>query len=226
MFVGHAALAFAAKRKEPRVSLAVLLAATYALDLLWPALVLLGVERVRIAPGATAFSPFDFEWYPWSHSLLMALVWGVVGGLLIYAVRRRAGAALIVGGLVVSHWVLDLIVHRPDLPLWPGHGSPLVGLGLWNSIPGTLIVEGAMFAAGVAFYLGGSRAKDRIGSVALVGLLVLLTLAWVSGPFSAPPPSASAVAWVGLAFGILVIPWVAWIEKHRVMTGATGTTGT
>jgi len=223
MFVGHAALAFAARRQEPRVSLAELLAATYALDLIWPVLVLLGVERVRIAPGVTAFTPLDFEWYPWSHSLLMALVWGVVGGLLVYAVRRRAGDALLVGALVVSHWVLDGVVHRPDLPLWPGHGSPLVGLGLWNSIPATLLVEGAMFVAGVALYLGGSRAKDRIGSVALFSLLVLLTLAWVSGPFSAPPPSTNAVAWVGLVFGILVIPWAVWIEKHRVMAGATGT---
>jgi hypothetical protein len=222
MFVGHAALAFAAKRKEPRASLAELLVATYALDLLWPVLVLLGVERVRIAPGVTAFTPLDFEWYPWSHSLLMAVVWGIAGAGIVYAVRRRAGAALIVGALVVSHWVLDFVVHRPDLPLGPGRGSPLVGLGLWNSIPGTLIVEGAMFVAGVALYLGGSHARDRIGSVALYSLLALLTLAWVSGPFSAPPPSAGAVAWVGLAFGILVIPWAVWIERHRGATGATG----
>ncbi len=217
MFVGHAALAFAAKRTAPRVSLAELLVATYALDLIWPALVLLGIERVRITPGDTAFTPLAFDWYPWSHSLLMAIVWGLVGGGVVYAARRRARAAVIVGALVVSHWVLDLIVHRPDLPLWPGHGSPLVGLGLWNSIPGTLIVEGAMFVAGVWLYLGGTRAKDRIGSIALFALLGLLALAWVSGPFSAPPPSATAVAWVGLLFGILVVPWIAWIERHRVM---------
>ena len=217
MFVGHAALAFAAKRKEPRVSLAELLVATYALDLLWPALVLLGVEHVRIAPGNTAFTPLDFESYPWSHSLAMAIVWGVVGAAIVYVARRRMRAALIVGGLVVSHWVLDLIVHGPDLPLWPGAGSPRVGLGLWNSIPATLIVEGGMFVAGVAYYLGGSRAKDRLGSIALYALLALLTLAWVSGPFSAPPPSAAAVAWVGLLFGILIVPWIAWVERHRVM---------
>jgi len=217
MFVGHAALAFAAKRKEPRVSLAELLVATYALDLIWPALVLLGIERVRIAPGDTAFNPLAFDWYPWSHSLAMAIVWGAVGAGIVYAVRRRMGAALIVGGLVVSHWVLDFIVHRADLPLWPGVGAPRVGLGLWNSIPGTLIVEGGMFAAGVAYYLGGSRAKDRVGSIALYALLGLLMLAWVSGPFSAPPPSAAAVAWVGLLFGILVVPWIAWVERHRVM---------
>lgn len=217
MFVGHAALAFAAKRQEPRVSLAELLVATYALDLIWPALVLLGAERVRVAPGDTAFNPLAFDWYPWSHSLLMAVVWGVAGGGLVYAARRRAGAALMVGALVVSHWVLDLITHRPDLPLWPGHASPLWGFGLWNSIPGTLLVEGAMFVAGVALYLGGSRAKDRIGTIALFALLGLLVLAWVSGPFSPPPPSDTAVAWVGVIFGILVVPWIAGIERHRVM---------
>jgi len=219
MFVGHAALAFAAKRKEPRVSLAALLVATYALDLIWPALVLLGVEHVRIAPGITAFTPLDFESYPWSHSLLMAVVWGVVGASVVYLVRRRGGAALIVGALVVSHWVLDLIVHPPDLPLWPGASSPLVGLGLWNSIPGTLLLEGALFAGGVALYLRGSRAKDRVGSIALSSLLVLLVLAWISGPFSAPPPSATAVAVVGLAFGVLIVPWAVWVERHRVTRG-------
>jgi hypothetical protein len=215
MFVGHAALAFAAKRKEPRVSLAELLVATYALDLIWPALVLLGIEHVRIAPGNTAFTPLDFQSYPWSHSLLMAIVWGVVGAGVVYAARRRARAAVIVGALIVSHWVLDVVVHGPDLPLWPGASAPRVGLGLWNSIPGTLIVEGGMFVAGVAYYLRGSRAKDRIGSIALYALLALLTLAWVSGPFSTPPPSASAVAWVGLILGVLVVPWIAWVERHR-----------
>lgn len=219
MFVGHAALAFAAKRKEPRVSLAELLMATYALDLLWPVLVLAGVERVRIAPGITAFTPMDFEWYPWSHSLLMATVWGLVGAALVYAARRRASAALLVGALVPSHWMLDFIVHRADLPLWPGTGSPLLGLGLWNSIPATLVLEGALFVAGVSLYLRDSRAKDRVGAVALYGLLVLLVLLWVSGPFSPPPPSTVAVAAVGLAFGLLIVPWAVWIERHRVTTG-------
>jgi hypothetical protein len=213
MFVGHTALALAAKARARRTSLGLLLAAAVGLDLLWPVFLLLGIEQVRIAPGDTAFSPLAFDSYPWSHSLLMALLWA---GLLGLAVARRGaerGAPLLLGGLVVSHWVLDFISHRPDMPLWPGR-SPLLGLGLWNSIPATYLVEGAMFLGGIALYLRTTAARDRIGSWGLAGFLVVQAAMWASGPWSSPPPSASFLAWFSLGLWLFVL-WAGWVDGHR-----------
>ena len=207
MFVGHSALALASKARVPEASFALLITAVFALDLLWPVFLLLGIERVRIDPGNTAFTPLAFDAYPWSHSLLLACVWGA---LLALVSRRHR---LLVGALVVSHWVLDLVTHRADLPLWPGH-SPLLGLGLWNSVAATLLVEGLLFGAAIFLYLRASRANDRIGAFALWSLLLFQAAIWVSGPWSPPPPSAQAIAWVGLA-GVLFVPWAAWIDRHR-----------
>ncbi len=142
MFVGHLAVALAAKRVEPRAPLGTLVGAAFAFDLIWPVLLLAGIEMVRIDPGNTAFTPLAFDDYPWSHSLSMAFVWAVAVGRVAAAVLRHARAGLIIGLTVLSHWVLDFFMHRPDLPLWPG--GPEVGLGLWNSIPLTLLVEGLL----------------------------------------------------------------------------------
>lgn len=207
MFVGHTALALAAKARAPEARLSHLVTAVFALDLLWPLFLLLGIERLRIVPGITAFNAMGFQSYPWSHSLVMALVWGV----LLAAILRSS--PVLVASLVVSHWLLDLVVHRPDLPLWPG-SSPTVGLGLWNSVPATLLVEGALLLAGTAAYLRATRARDRTGALALWGLLVFQGVIWVTSPWSPPPPSTQAVAWVGLAM-FLFIPWAAWIDRHR-----------
>lgn len=218
MFVGHLATAFAAKRLEPKVPLGAAVAAAFGLDFLWPVLLLLGLETVRVDPGNTAFTQLDFVSYPWSHSLLLTLAWG---GLAALAARRLLGdarVAAILGGLVVSHWVLDLVTHRPDLPLWPN--GPEVGLGLWASVPATLALEGLLLAVAVAVYVSESRPRDRRGTVGLVALLVVCTLLWASGPFAPPPPSADAVAWAGLALWLLA-PWAWWIEKHREVPGAS-----
>lgn len=217
MFVGHAALALAARPHTPRTSLGILMAAAFGLDLLWPIFAVAGLEWFRIEPGATAFTPLAFDHYPWSHSLVLALVWGVAA---LIATRARGRDALVVGALVVSHWVLDAVVHRPDLPLWPGD-SPLIGLGLWNSIAGTFVIEGVLWVAGIAVYLRATRARSRTGTVALAALLVFLTLVWASGPFSPPPPSPRSVTVV--AFATFLIPlWAAWADRHRDLS-APGT---
>jgi len=213
MFIGHTALAFAAKSRTPRTSLGLLYAASEGLDILWPPLLLLGIERVRIEPGNTAFTPLAFDSYPWSHSLLMSLCWGAVLAAIMW--KRGAGgrAAAWAGSLVVSHWFLDALSHRPDLPLWPG-GSLLIGLGLWNSIPATFIVEGLLFVGGLALYLHTTRASDRIGSWGL-GLFVLLQFGmWLAGPGAPPPPSVPALAWASLGIWLFVA-WAAWIDRHR-----------
>jgi len=214
MFVGHAAVALAARSRTPSIPLGWLFAATFGLDLLWPVFLLLGVERVTIAPGATAFSPLVFDSYPWSHSLAMALVWGAAAFALARGLHRSAGEAAVLGGLVISHWVLDYVTHVPDLPLWPGH-SPHVGLGLWQSVAGTLLIEGAMYLAGIYLYFRTTRPRDRIGAVGLGVLLFLCAALWAPGPIAAPPPSARALAWFTLGLWLFVA-WAGWADRHRV----------
>src|SRR5881392_3878826 len=132
MFVGHFALGFAAKRVTPGVSLAMLFGAAQLADLMWPAFLLAGVEQVRIDPGNTAMTPLDFVSYPYSHSLAALLVWGIAIGAVYRAVAGGRRTVWVLGTLVVSHWLLDYVTHRPDMPLYPG--SAKYGLELWRSI--------------------------------------------------------------------------------------------
>jgi len=213
MFIGHYAVGLAAKRLEPRLSLPVLLAAPQVLDLLWPVFLLSGIEHVEVAPGDTAFTPLRFDSYPWSHSLVMSIVWGVAFGAIVRARGASIRGAAIVAALVVSHWVLDFASHRPDMPLWPGAG-PLLGLGLWRSVPATLVVEIGMYAAGVALYATRTRAKDGTGTWSFVGLIVFLFAAYIGNVLGPPPPSAGAVAASGLALWLVPL-WGIWIERHR-----------
>ena len=212
MFVGHLAVALAAKRMEPRVSLSASVAAAFGLDLLWPVLLLLGVETVRINPGDTAFTSLAFDSYPWSHSLLVVLGWSAAGvflGRVLFS-SWRAGTTL--GGLVLSHWVLDWVTHRPDLPLWPA--GPVVGLGLWNSVLGTIIVEASLLFVGLWLYVGTTFARDRIGHGSLISLVGVTGLIWATQPWAPLPPSTTAVAYGALILWLLP-PWAAWIERHR-----------
>ena len=214
MFVGHLAAALAGKRAEPSVSLGWYVGAATALDLLWPIFLLLGLEQVRIAPGATAFTPLVFESYPWSHSLLMDCVWGAaLGGLALWAGARRR-AAWIVAALVVSHWALDFASHAPDMPLWPG--GPRFGLDLWRSIPATLLVEGALWSAGLVLYLKGRRARDWIGRIAFWSLVGISTVMWILGPWSPPPATPRQLGWFAL-IGWIIVPWAALADRHYTL---------
>jgi hypothetical protein len=213
MFIGHFGIALAAKRVTPRTSLGTLIFSAQFLDLLWPILVLSGIEHVVIAPGITKVSPLNFIDYPISHSLELALMWSVLVGLLYFLLRRAARAALVVGVCVLSHWVLDYISHRPDLPLTL-HGYTRVGLGLWNSWPASIAVELAIFAAGVAVYLSATKARDRIGNFGLWSLVGFLVVAWLGSLLAAPPPSARAVAWSAVSMWLLVL-WGWWADRHR-----------
>lgn len=213
MFVGHFAVALAAKKVTPYTSLGTLALAAQLVDLVWPTFLMLGIERVRVDPGNTAVTPLAFEHYPWTHSLLMGLVWGAALAAVYGFFRRYRRGAQVVGLAVVSHWILDLIVHRPDLPLVPGV-SYFVGLELWRSVPLTSAVELSMLAIGVALYVRSTEPTDRIGTYALggfVGGLLAIHFANLLGP---PPPSAEAVAIVGQAQWLLVALAV-WIDRHR-----------
>ncbi len=206
MFVGHIGAAFAGKRLSPSTSLVWFVAAANFVDLLWPIFLLLGIETVRVAPGDTAFTGLAFESYPWSHSLLMVVVWGVALGALARWRGVDKRGSMIVGALVVSHWVLDFVTHRPDLPLWPGQETGY-GLGLWNSMVGTYAVEIVLWAVGIALFL-----RVRRGGVAFWSFVVVSTLMWATSPFAPPPPDASAIAWFGI-FGWIIILWAWWIER-------------
>jgi hypothetical protein len=213
MFVGHFAVALGAKRVEPKLPLATLVAAACGLDLLWPVLLLVGLETVRIDPGNTPFTPLDFSSYPWSHSLVMSLVWAALAGHVTRVVTKRMSAGLLVSALVFSHWALDFVTHGPDLPLWPG--GPKVGLGLWNSIGATLVVEGAILAAGIAIYLRTTKPRDAQGRWGFWAFIVTVTAIWASQPFGAPPPSALAIGIVGAIGAVLFVAWTAWFDRHR-----------
>jgi hypothetical protein len=217
MFVGHLALALAGKRAAPSVSLGWLMAAVCASDLFWPVFLLLGWERVRIVPGATPFTPLVFDSYPWSHSLLMGCVWGAA----LAGLARWRGiaprATMLLALLVLSHWVLDFITHAPDMPLWPGP-SPRLGLGLWSSIPGTLVVEGALWLVAIALYLRSPGRFDGTGLIAFWSLVTICTVMWAAGPWTPPPPSPRALAWFAL-IGWLIFPWAALADRHRIRGG-------
>ena len=148
MFIGHFAVAFAVKRAAPRTSLGVTFAAAQLVDMLWPIFLLLGWEQVRIEPNANPFLTLDFTSYPWTHSLAMGVVWGAVFGGLYFAVTKYKRGAIVVALLVPSHWVLDAVVHVPDLPLYPG-GAARIGLGLWSSPVAAIVVEAILFLAGL-----------------------------------------------------------------------------
>ena len=213
MFIGHFGVGFAAKRYAPRAGLGVLFLAAQFIDLLWPTLLLLGVERVAIAPGTTVVTPLDFEHYPVSHSLLAVVGWAVLVGGGYFALRGARREALVLALLVISHWLLDALVHRPDLPLAP-FGEARVGLGLWNSMTATLLVEMPLFFVGAWFYARATRARDAAGRWGLWGLVGFLLLIHAGNLFGGPPPTVAAIGWVGQAQWLLVL-WGFWLDRHR-----------
>ena len=212
MFLGHFGVAFAAKKAAPKTSLGTLVFAAQFADLLWPILLLLGTEHVRIVPGLMAASPFDFTSYPISHSLVAQLGWGTLLALIYFAVKRNGKSALMVGALVPTHWVLDFIAHRPDMPIYPG--GPKYGLGMWNSVPLTISVEYVLFAAGIVLYFNTRRAKDSTGNWAYWSLVLLLGVVYPASLFGPPPPTVQALAWSAVAIW-LTVPWAAWADRNR-----------
>lgn len=213
MFLGHFALGFAGKRVAPALSLGALFAAGQLADLVWPNLVMAGIERVEIRPGATVVSPLEFVSYPWSHGLLTLALWGALAGLAVRALGRSWRAAAVIWAVVTSHWLLDFATHVPDLPLAPGLEAKL-GLGLWHSRPATLVAELGLLAGGLALYLGATRARDRIGRFGLAGLVALLVGIYAASLLGPPPPDASVLAWSAQAVWLLVaFGW--WIDRHR-----------
>jgi membrane-bound metal-dependent hydrolase YbcI (DUF457 family) len=217
MFIGHFGVAFAAKKLAPRTNVAVAILAGEFVDVVWPILVLLGVEKLRIVPGMTVVTPLDFVSYPWTHSLLMSFVWGILFSGVFYAICRDGRAATVLAAVVISHWFLDYLTHRPDLQLAPGLPARY-GLGLWNSRLWTYIVELAIFFGGVAIYMRCTRALDGKGRWGFPGYVAFLLVLYIVN-LQGPPPPAINVAMVISEFGtILLFAWAWWFDQHREVT--------
>lgn len=217
MFIGHYGIALAAKHLAPRTSLGTLVLAAEFLDVLWPIFLIAGVEHVRIAPGITRVVPLDFYDYPVSHSLVTTVGWCIAFAVVYYLLQRYRYGAWVLGALVLSHWFLDALVHRPDMPVTPR--GLLVGLGLWNSIAATVIAEGGLLVIGLIVYLNTTTARDGIGRWAFWTLIILLTAIWVNSLRGAPPPSLHALEWTTLSLWITVA-WGWWADCHRNATHA------
>jgi hypothetical protein len=214
MFLGHFGLGLAGKRAAPNMSLGSLFLAVQFADLLFWIMTLIGAEHFAISPGATRVTPMDFFDYPYSHSLLALVAWGAIVGSIYWIARDSfaGGIVLLVG--VVSHWVLDVVVHRRDMPL--GLHGPYYGLQLWRSLPLTIVVEAVVFGAGVLVYLATTRARDGVGVWAFWGLVAFLAVSWLASILGPPPPSERVVQWAGLAMWLFV-PWGWWIDRHRAL---------
>ena len=213
MLIGHFGTGLAGKKVAPTPSLGTLMFAAQFIDLLWPILILLGLERVEIDPGNTIVMPLNLVHYPISHSLLAVFVWALLIGGIYFLIKRHGKNAFWLGALVVGHWILDLITHRPDLPLIPWSETK-VGFGLWNSLWGTLVVEGFIFLGGAYLYITSTRATNRRGSYGLWLFLGLLLAIYVGGLIGPPPPSVESIAIVGLSQWLFVL-WAYWIDRNR-----------
>ena len=213
MFIGHFAIGFAAKRIEPTVSLGTYFIAVQLADLLWPFLLLLGVEQVAIVPGITAVTPLDFVSYPISHSLATVVLWAALFGFFYKLTSKNIRGGWMLAMAVVTHWLLDWITHRPDMPLFPGN-SPLLGLGLWHSILWTEILELSIFGAGVFLYAKATHALNKKGSIGLWSLVIFFLVINVANLMGPPPPSVEAITWSAMLQWLFVI-WAFWIDRNR-----------
>ena len=217
VFVGHLAVGLAAKRAAPRVSIAALIFAAVLADVLWIALFAAGIEKVAIEPGITVANSLNLVYIPFSHSLLANAVWGGLLGGVYWLLRRDPAGAWILVALVVSHWVLDVITHRPDMQLAPGVDARF-GLALWNSRLATFVVEGALWGAALVVYARTTRARRRAGVYGFWIVVAVLSVLWVSSLSGDPPPSLRALAIVNTIFLTVLLMWAEWIERSRPAT--------
>ena len=215
MFIGHFGVGFGAKKIISKPSLGTLFLASQFIDLLWPLFLLFGIEQVKIDPGNTVVTPLNFIYYPFSHSLIGVLIWAILFAGVYFLLKKDLKVAVWLGILVTSHWILDLLTHRPDLPLL-FNNETMVGFGLWNSFIGTIIIEGSIFAAGIYFYLKITKAKNRTGNIAFWSLIGFLVIIYLSNLFGPPPPSEEPIGLIGLAQWLL-IAWAYWIDKNRTV---------
>ncbi|MFX1263348.1 MAG: hypothetical protein ACFFAZ_14805 [Promethearchaeota archaeon] len=229
MFIGHYGVAFALKRYAPKTSLGLLFIAVQLSDIIFFVLLALGIEHARIIPGFTEASPLDLYDFPISHSLLGSLAWTVAAYLVVRFIplrhsndmiyRQRAALVLSVG--VFSHFVLDFLVHTPDLLLVPGLDMK-IGLGLWNSTIATILVElGILVIGGVIYLRSSSSGAGVVGKYGLYAFMILLIVITVLTPFMTYPDSLALAMQGGLANAALIlIAW--WLDGKRSVSALGG----
>jgi len=221
MFIGHYGVSLGAKPYRPGLSLGVLFLAVQFLDVLFSIFVLLGVEKLRIVPGFTAYNPYDLYRMPYSHSLVGAIGWSVLVGaggwlwLRRSPVRERPASAIVLAAAVFSHFVLDVPMHTPDLPLTPAGGSPRIGLGMWNHPVAATACELAVLVAGGALYLRASRPRTRGARIATAVFGLILVLLTVATRFMPAPPSAPAFAVQALVSYLVLAGAAEWVDRKR-----------
>lgn len=215
MFIGHFGLSFAAKKAAPRVSLGILFIATQFADILWPFLLLFHVEKMALLPGYTKTNAFEFLYYPYTHSLFMSILWGALTVILYWLFKKDTRGAVVVGLCVVSHWFLDLIVHTVDLPLTP-FSDFKVGLGLWNHVALALVLETVIFLTGAYLYATFTKASNKTGKWAFIGLVVFLLVFQVANTFGPTPPDSIMILFVSsiILMGIIV-SLSFWVDRNR-----------
>jgi membrane-bound metal-dependent hydrolase YbcI (DUF457 family) len=219
MFVGHYGPGLAVRALRPETPLWLLFVAAQLVDIAWALLVLGGIEKLRIDPGITAANPLDLYYMPYTHSLVAAMLWSLAMGIVCRRIFRWPGwsAAAWIGAVVLSHWVLDWLVHRPDLPLYDNTAK--VGLGLWNYLGLSLGLEVLVLAGGLWLYMKKTRpmtTAGRVGPVALAVFMLAIQGSSLVGPY---PPSPAVVAVSGLAMYILFAALGGWIDRQRVPVG-------
>jgi hypothetical protein len=215
VFVGHFAAALAGKSIAPKVSLGTLILAAAFSDVLWIAFFVLGIEQVVIQPGIMVANSLNLVYIPFSHSLLMDVVWGALFAAVYYLLRHDLRGAWVLFFAVLSHWVLDVVTHRPDMPLAPGLELRF-GLGLWNSRLATFIVEGALWFGAILLYVRATKPVKRSGVYAFWTMIMLLTALWVTSLGGDPPPSLRFLAIVNTIFFAVVETWAVWMNRSRV----------
>ena len=216
MFIGHFALALGAKKFAPQVSLGILFLACQLADIIWPNLVLLGIERLEIEPGITIMTPLNFVHYPYSHSLVMLALWSAIFAAL-YAMIRHSNkkTVIVIAVLGLSHWILDVLTHRPDMPITAGDTS-FIGFGLWNFPIVAVPFELLLFGLGIWLYTHQTKPLNRRGAIGFWALMLFLLVVYAASLFGPPPPSPTAVAWSAQAMWI-IIAWGFWVDKHRTI---------
>jgi len=226
MLVGHVAVGFAAKRFYPHWSLGTLVFAAMLADVLWCVLMLAGIEHVTVTGGRGAANYFHATDIAWSHSLATGAVWASAVVMMRRVKMRRlksphytdprstgdSAPSWVLAVAVLSHWVLDVIAHTPDMPLAPGTSARL-GLGLWTSIPATLLVEGGFWVLALALFRAQRRTRSVLGALVLWSGAAFLTLAWYNNIAGPPPPDARSVPIASLVFFLLIIGWAFWVNR-------------
>lgn len=214
MFVGHFAVGLTAKRFEPAISLGMLVLASMLADLLWCVFMIAGIEHVQFKPGMGAANYLVASDIVLSHSLLMDAVWAALLTAVYFLRRRYPRGAWMLFAIVLSHWLLDWISHKPDMPLAPGVHR-YFGLGLWSSPPAALIVEGGFWLLAMILYIRATHPIRRVGVYAFWAGVVVLTLAWYSNLAGPPPRDPGTAPIVSLAFFSLAVAWAYWMNRVR-----------